>query len=587
MPVPADDLPANLVPASDLPDHLAAPAGDNLPWDVPMTGAQMREAQAKAGKADETLKAAEPEPGFLHILASPFLAASRPGQALLGERPPLLPTEMLGASAMGINAPVAGVLGSTVAKDLGAARNWAAERAQPHPWTPENVLDAARSLGAPTRAKAERIVERRANQADPTTAQGAIDTLAKAREAGKPMMLPDVLQSGVQGLAGRMARAPGESSEIMKTALRERNAGSVERLSGDINEAFGAEGAYDATQALMQARKTAAKPAYDAAYAHPPINPDEMAPEGQIGALMDRPSARVGMANARKIAAEEGVDNNTLGIGLDDAGEPVFIKVPTWQTLDYIKRGIDSVVEENRGSDGRLNTYGRAADETRREYVTRLRGLNPKYADALNTWSGPSESLDAIRVGQDALKMSPEQNAARLKEMSPNDREFARLGIGQALRDIANKRGPLAAEFDRVSGTQYGSTSTRQQLRPFFDNEAAYRKFVDSVTAETTMPRTTNRILGGSQTAERAEEGVSPISGVDLAHGAVAGALGHHATALNWLATQGHKLWDRRDPALNAEIAKVLTDINVTLGRDPKTNRVILQRPQPPTGAPP
>lgn len=568
-------------------DPSTAKPVDNLPWDVPMTGAQMREAQGRASKADETLKAAEPEPGFVHLLASPFLAAARPGQAMLGDRPPLLPTEMLGAAAMGINAPAAGVMGSTVSKDLGAASEWAAKRGEPHPWTPEMVAKAAQDLGAPKVAKAERMIERRINQADPTTAQGAIDTLTQARASGKPMMLPDVLQGGVQGLAGRVARVPGEGSEIMKTALRGRNAGAVERLTGDINQAFGAEGAYDATQALMAARKAAAKAPYDEAYAHPPINPGEMEDTGEIGRLMGRPSARVGMANARKLAAEEGVDMNTLGIDLDEHGEPFFVRVPTWQTLDYIKRGIDSVVEENR-SEGRLNNYGRLADQTRRDFVTRLRDLNPRYADALNAWSGPSESIGAIQIGKDALKMSPEQNAAALRDMSPNDREFARLGIGQALRDIANKRGPLAAEFDRVAGTQYGSTSTRQQLRPFFDTEDAYRRFVDSVTAETTMPRTANRILGGSQTAERFGEDSSPISIGDAAHTAIAGALGHKATLANRLVGHAQQLWDRRDPALNAEMARVLSDINISLGRDPRTNRVVLQRPgTPPGGATP
>lgn len=567
---------------------IAAKQADNLPWDVPMTGDQMRAAKEQTQNANETLNSIEstaPEPGLKHLLWSivggPLEVAVKGGQSALGERPLPSGMEALQEASLGVTAPVgrgAELAAGQIAKKAGEVK---AKNEARQPWTPEQVEAAAKALGAPKVAKAEKIVESRINKTDPTTAQGAIDALNTARNAGKPMMLPDVFQGGVQKLAGRMARSGGEASETITNALRDRNSGSVGRLTGDINEAFGAEGAYDARQALMAARKTAAKPQYDAAYAHPPINPDEMRPDGAIGAMLDRPSVRAGMANARKIAAEEGVDMNTLGIDLNEQGEPILSRVPTWQTLDYMKRGIDNVVEQYRNpTTGKLDldTYGRAADITRGEFVGTLRDLNDAYGKALDTWGGPSRSLDSIQVGMDALKRSPEQNAARLAEMTPNDREFAKLGIGQVLRDIANKRGPLASEFDRVAGTQYGSKFTREQLRPFFQDEGAYKKFVDAVTAETVMPRTSNRVLGGSPTAERLSEDESPISAGDIAHTALAGALGHHGTFLNRLGHHAQTLWDRRDPELNAEIARILGNTGVTVGRDGK-GRIILNPP--------
>lgn len=620
MPVPADDLPDNLaVPASDMPDHLAVPAGDmpapsspaapkddGLPWDVPFTGAQMRKELELRKKSDAAVKAFEPsEPGLGHLLMSPFTAAYGYGQSALGKRPIPQGVDALNAAAFAVRpsefnpkvmipeaSATAQALGQVIPKVPSVAdrpipeggtgtvftQRPALQNAMPY----EDAAAIAKRLGASTRA--EKAVTKRLNEAGPTTAQEAIDALNKARASGKPMMLPDVFQGGVQKLAGRMARSGGEASETMTQALRGRNARSVERLTGDIDAAFGAEGAYDAQEGLMAARKDAAKPKYKTAYEQPPINPDEMAPTGAIGSLMDRPSVRAGMANARKIAAEEGVDMETLGIDLNEQGEPVLKRVPTWQTLDYIKRGIDNVVEAYRDPITKklnLDTYGRAADITRSGFVGVLRDLNKKYGEALDAWSGPSRSLDAIQVGMDALKRSPEQNAARLAEMSPNDREFARLGIGQMLRDIANKRGPLAGEFDRVAGTQYGSTSTRQQLRPFFESEAAYTKFIDSVTAETVMPRTANKILGGSQTAERVAEDQGAITGADMLHGGTAAALGHKATLVNWAIDQAKKLWDKRDPRMNAEIARLLGSADVKLARDPQ-GKIIIERPPSP-----
>lgn len=563
-------------------------AKDDLPWDVPMTGAQMRAEQAKTTEADKTLDAASPAPGFMHMLASPFLGAVKAGQAMLGERTPLAPTEMLGAAAAGAE-PFGGGVGTaaTMAGDLGAAGQWARERAAPHPWTPEMIEQAAKDLGAPTAAKAQKIVERRINQVSPTTAQGAIDTMNAAREAGDPMMLPDVMRPA-EALAGRVARAPGEYGDILPEAFQARNAGAVQRLTGGINKAFGEEGAYDASQALMQARKAAAKPAYDAAYAHPPVNPDVMQPDGPIGALMDRPSMRAGMANARKIAAEEGVNTETLGIDLDAQGEPVLTRVPTWQTLDYIKRGVDNVVEQYRDkTTGKLmlDTYGRAADITRGEYVRTLRDLNQTYGKALDTWGGPSRSLDAIDVGKDALTRSPEVNAARLKDMTDDEREFARLGIAQQLRDVANKRGPIAPEFGRVAGTRYGSTSTREQLRPFFKSDGDYQKFVDSVSRQVTMARTPDKVLGGSQTAGRLAVDSGPITAGDAIHGASAVALGHPMSLAHRAINLGLKAWDSRNPALNAEIARLLGNTENTIARDAQ-GRLVIVRPPPETPPP-
>jgi hypothetical protein len=439
-------------------------------------------------------------------IAAPFRGAVKGGQAALGERPALsLPRDpdfsaatMFGAT--GIGRPTGAV--ADTASQLGRSAM-------------DALLPPAKTMAEKTSLKATKMIEKRMNRVLPQTAQEAMDALNKARASGKPYFLPDAFPGGgVEKFAGRLTRAGGEPEDIIKRALHERNAGSVGRMTSDIDRAFGSEGAYDVRKVLAESKKALAGPAYEKAHAQPPVNPDVMAPEGPVGAMLGRPSVKRGMANARRIAAEEGVDLTTLGIDLDAQGEPVFVKVPTWKALDYIKRGIDDVVESYRDkTTGKLilDTYGRAAEETRRDYVRTLRGLNPEYGEALDIWSGPSQAQEAIQVGADAFARSPEQNAARIAEMTESDREFARVGVGQLLRDLANDKGPLAPQFGRIAGTQYGSTSIRQKIRPFFNTEADFQTFVDSVTAEVNMPRTGNRILGGSQTAERVAED-SPAS---------------------------------------------------------------------------
>lgn len=571
------------------------PAGDGLPWDVPMTGDQMRAAQAKEQKADKDLPfaSAEPgEPGLKHLLwslfAGPVQQATKIGQTALGERAlPKPGPEALGEAAMAItpsvvDAAVTGLRGvdtSSVSRPL-------SERLKPTQWTPEQVERATQELRAPLVARAQDIVTKRMNEDAPTTAQEAIDSFNKAREAGKPVILPDVFQDNVQSLAGRMARIPGEPKQTITKALTARNAEAVNRLTADIDQALGSGGAYQAREALANARRTAARPKYEAAFSRIKVTPDEAA---QVERFIADPIGQDALQHGMRVIQLEHLRDGTsfkpadYGVVRDESGKwKLEGDQRNLRLYDAVKRGYDEIVEGFRDkTTGKLvlNQYGNAVNGVRGVYTGELRSLFPRYGSALDAWGGPSRSMDALQAGADALKRSPEQNAARLASMSENDQEFAKLGLAQTLRDIANKRGPLAGEFDRIAGTRYGSASTREQLRPFFKDEESLRKFMDSVTTETTMARTSNRVLSGSQTATRLSEDESALSPAEAAHTAVNLATGNHMGLVRSAIRGGQSLLDRQKVQRNAEISKILSDPNVQLGLDPKGKITILPSP--------
>lgn len=390
------------------------------------------------------------------------------------------------------------------------------------------------------------------------TAQDMLDLLNAA--PGKPLTLADVGGENLLGLAGKVARAPGEARQIMADFLNERDLNAGLRLAEDVNAGLGKGARFNVAKALSDSRAAASRPAYEAAYLHPAINPDVMKPEGEIGALLSRPSMRAGLGNARKIAAEEGVDMTTLGIDLNAQGEPVFAKVPSWQTLDYIKRGVDNVVEQYRDkTTGKLvlDTYGRAADATRTEFRNTLKGLNPDYAKALEAYSGPSTSLDALKAGEEFLRREPEEIAARLGSLGTGDQEFYRLGAASSLRKAIAKTGAQGDEARKIVGNAY----TRMQLRPLFDTQEGFDNFINSVTAESRMFGTRFNVLRGSQTGARLAEDTSPQSEAFLSagKGAVQAAHGNWIGAgLNGLKAMT-SLGRAGDPALNADIARFLT----------------------------
>lgn len=404
-------------------------------------------------------------------------------------------------------------------------------------------------------------------QSGGATAQDVVDRLNESKAAGKPLAVVDVAGENVKGLAGNIARQPGPAKNAIKTMMEDRDKGAGDRVREDINQGLARGSTFEAEDELNKARARVSAPLYDAYRDALPMNPEEMAPDGKIGKLLNRPSVRVGVANAMKIAKEKGVDPTTWGVTFNDAGDPVFAKTPTWETLDFIKAGIDDVVEKYRDpTSGKLvlDRYGRAANDTRSEFLGAVDKLNPNYKPARDAWAGPSQSKDAIEWGKDFMGLEPEEIADRFKRFSPNEKEFARLGAAQTLRKMVSKTGKAGDETRRLIGNDY----IKSQIKPMFDTQEGYDRFVKSLQMESDMFDTKYNVLGNSKTAERVAE-----DGADLGpmiHGAH--AIGHAAKGnmLASLASGGRAMKDfliRPNPALNSEIARLLMSNSPRIGQ--------------------
>jgi hypothetical protein len=418
------------------------------------------------------------------------------------------------------------------------------------------------------------------------SAQTMIDMLNAAPT--KPLTLMDVSGENVRGLAGRVARAPGEGRSLITSTLKDRDLSAGTRLNADIDRALPIGSAYDTHLALDQARRKAAEPLRNQAYAQPSVNPDKMAGNGLIGRFMRSPSMKKAVAKALSIAAEERRDPMTLGVGFDEEGNIQFVKVPSWQTLDYIKRGLDDVVEQHRNPLTKrleLDTEGKAQQQTRVEYRETLAGLNDYYKKYLDSYSGPSSSMDAMRAGQDFLSQRPEEIRRRIAELRPGDREFYKLGAADALRTRVGDKGVSADESKAIIKDR----NTREKLRPLFDNDAEYDRFIASVETEQRMFGTLYDVLGNSKSAARWAEDAEKsnvASAIKAGHGAFQFATGRHVPGLRNIA-EATKGWWRywNAPDLNPKIADILSaDLSgqITSGRLRTLEQALRNMPKPP-----
>ncbi len=117
----------------------------------------------------------------------------------------------------------------------------------------------------------------------------------------------------------------------------------------------------------------------------------------EVETLMTRPSVEKGIGYAKLIAKEEGRD---ITVPLYENGKMVGRDVvPDWRSWDYIKRGIDRVIEENTDQFGRVNAYGRSVTMTKNELLGILDKANPQYATARAAYGQSSDAVSAILDG--------------------------------------------------------------------------------------------------------------------------------------------------------------------------------------------
>jgi hypothetical protein len=378
----------------------------------------------------------------------------------------------------------------------------------------------------------------------------AIDTGLNAA-GGSPLSIADLGGENVQALAGRLARTQGELREIATQFLADRNAGMAPRLIQSIDQNLSGGNAFQAAGSLMAQRKADAGPLYQAAYAYDALNPDTIAAGGELDNMMSRPSMQNAAQRAMSIAQEEGRDPTSLGITFNEAGDPKFEKVPSWQTLDYVKRGLDDVVNQSRDPlTGRLvlDEAGNAVNSTRKAFLNFLDENNPPYAAARQAWAGPTESLAAMKQGQNFRQMRPELIDQQLSRMSPSEQEFFRLGAADSLRTAVGQTGTASPLIGSNAVNNRGADYLQQQLRPLFPSDDAFNRFTQNASNENLIFANTNRFVGNSATAARVAE--------DRA------AAGHGASTLANLFGAGSAFFAGEPIAGTGMLARALAGLN-------------------------
>lgn len=305
-------------------------------------------------------------------------------------------------------------------------------------------------------------------------------------DGARPETLVDLGGENVRAFAQRLVNVPGASRQAGQAAVEERTMGQADRVGRDVAQNFGATRAdfYPTLEALDTARRTTAQPLYERAYAR------DFVPNDRIMSWLERPAMRDAARRAYTIAANEGRDPMALGLQLNAAGDVVYARSPSMQTLDYIKRGLDDVLEQFRDRTTgrlRLDEGGRTINNLRADYVRELRTLNPEYGAALDAWAGPSQLRDAMSRGRNIFSPDAEVTAAMVRRMSGGERDAFRIGLVRAIEDrIAN-----TTDGRNVVTSFFRNPAMREKIAAAFDDPAGFARFEAAMQREIDMARVT------------------------------------------------------------------------------------------------
>jgi hypothetical protein len=360
---------------------------------------------------------------------------------------------------------------------------------------PSAAVNTGRSVLQGSPGLAQRIIAKAIKQ-DMNTPESVGQTIAEAHANGVPMALGDTGEN-VRGLLAASSRSSGVGRTIVRDALEERQAGLADRITQHIERDLGpVANPHEVADELMTKARTEAAPLYDEAYAKPV--PDAFVEK--LKPLLQRPSVQKALNNARRIAQEEGDDPDALGLSVGSDGQTIVGAAPSWKTLDYIKRGMDDVVEGYRDkTSGKLvlDTEGRAVNNTLRSFINAIDSANPSYAEARAAYAGPVKGIAAMNLGRKALNMSADDLEARIRDMSPFEKTMFSAGTRRAMAETVQSKGDTADIVNALVGTG----KKRAMLARAFGDRKQFQRFVDTLGQEKEGWRSLKQAMLGSPTA--------------------------------------------------------------------------------------
>ena len=376
---------------------------------------------------------------------------------------------------------------------------------------------------------------------DEMDAKGLSDKLNKDINLGVKSTIMDASPS-LSSLGEAVVTRPGPGRKILGTGLEERLEGGREAAAARALKDIGKNVDYVAQEdTLMGKLRANANTLYDQAYAHGSVD------DTRILKVLEDDTFKKAFREAQAISGKEaraaelrGEDASRFKLqdiyGADKDGNLTTVgKIPDVRTLDYIKRGIDALIDKGYRGEGMSKAEANALKDLKKAYVQVIDENVPEYAVARAKYAGDMEVLDALRLGRtDYLspKMLPAEAKKVVDALSDGERDALRAGVAQSLLTKVMDAPQQVNAAQRI----IGAPATRKRLEALFQDPNEYKVFEAAMQRESELFRNAQNIIRGSRTANKQEaiadlksgSGIFDIAGeaVDVAVGSPGSVIG-------------------------------------------------------------
>lgn len=350
------------------------------------------------------------------------------------------------------------------------------------------VVDAVGARVNPGRYASRKIAERLDNS-NMTVEQAA------QRAAADGLSLADVGGQSTRDLLRTTTNIPGKARDRVASQLTLRQMGQGDRLRNAVSQTLAdPDGYLAAKDDIAETAKRVAGPLFRQAEQNP-IHFSE-----ELESILNTPAGRRALANASELAANEQVPFKQLFFNIADDGAVTVKRVPDMRAWQYIKQAMDDMVDAETDSiTKKVSNPGRIINNLKNRMLSELDAQNPVYAQARKAWGG-QQSLDkALEFGRNAMSQSPESVRRGIAAMGPAEKEAARAGAAEWIRNAIDKAGFTHNAILRFFSNRHQVAN----LRALFDNPEQFATFRKAVFAEARRRSTYEAVKGNSTTARQ------------------------------------------------------------------------------------
>ena len=277
--------------------------------------------------------------------------------------------------------------------------------------------------------------------------------LQEIEDAGLPLALTG--NQAVNTLAHRAAESSPAARRQLIDLVADAEGGAGRRVERAIDDAMNGERAGDTAFAINESRKLNAGRGYDKLYAKNSVH--------DMSAAIDpsRPTMSAALNRANRWIRDEG------GLEIND------VSAMTGKQIDLLTRALDDAVD--RAFKSGSGQHGAKLAEQRDAFLRAAYKARPDYRETRVSYAADSASLRAIDAGRN-LKLKDgaetEQFLSQLSDMTPRDRQHARLGVLQNLRDEVRSSATAPNVLRNLADSPARSRNLADILAPLADETA-------------------------------------------------------------------------------------------------------------------